>query len=274
MTAYDDSIRATEEVLKKHTATKKNLYSLSTIISNLKSKISVTDSLKDEISEINTQLYFYDMVDCLSGSSVDNIALKSAGAYLNELIKAAKCFNDDFDAIYVKKAEDLQERLVSHGLKILEVSYFIQERYDDEELKSFLLQVPIERVEHVYFKCRRKVISSKISECVKDIRKNYKLFIVGEVSAYLQVFGEIEGKHFSTKDTFPVNINDLKNFEKYLYTIFTEVFKRINYETVSSIVNEASNDTIWPNQIFCAIAEIFYGHLNNTELQTEEQYAL
>ena len=211
------------------------------------------------------------MVDYLGGMPRSSLQLGQCAALLKDLEAAKDKFQEDSDVEYLKLAEKTKLKIVKVGFELLEESF---KSSQNRGVDAFLEQIEEkEDVEKLYLSCRKILVKNKIVECVNDLEKNYRLFILGEIQSYSGYFCKSDGKCMGDfcggsilgkyeKYNFPGEIKDFNNFEMFLYETFSEIFKRLGFEqsknAIACIASKGSDHKEVPKQILLNIARVYF----------------
>lgn len=274
MTSKKERISNLENELRKHNIAKKELCNLESLCLNINNRMIALCDLKAEIEDISRGLHYYDMVDYLGNMSGSALPLRQIAHLMRELDLAQKRFAEDTDGDYLSACAKIQRRCATAGLERLDAAFRGGE-CAAEDVALFLESCDGEvrrKAERSYFCNRRKSTRDKISECIADLKKNYKLVILGEIQGYSRLFCGSDILNKYKKMGFPKKADDFNSLEAFIYDLFAEAFKKTTHEGARRIYLDVSRDRENVlNGIFLGLLRIYFGpEIRNSDAQGME----
>ncbi len=260
-----NKIKKIEELEKQLTQFEKintdnlDLESLNSFINN---KIVALMKLKDEMKKVSDDMFYYDMINYMGNIPCKKLTLIECCALLKDLEAAKKKFEEDSDQNYLISAQKMKDKVILRGINIC-IQNFKTENFVDAIAHFYRLnEKEIQnKIMKKYFKIRKKNINNKISECIKDLRKNYKLLILGEIQCFNKSFDKDLLNTYQNKD---FSIKNQNEFESFLSEIFLDIFKKLKSDYLKDFLEDIKqhnteniNDNIL-NKFILNITEICF----------------
>lgn len=255
MGSMSERISMVEKELQRYNLKRSNASSLRAISSNISDRISILNGVHSELVSISEELYYYDMVDYLGSIKIESLRLGQCTSLAEELENARQRFLADGDDRYKHLCEKLRKRVFWAGVLLSREP--LKGREPSTEFHGFYRCCPEEvrqKLRRSYFNERRRSMGKVIKECSRSLEKTYQLLILGELSQYKRVFGEMpESKH----DGREIRLEDLGGFDCYIYETFRLIFSKKNEGIALSILENRAGEHSLIDKIFSMVLKTY-----------------
>lgn len=257
-------IKSLEKELKDLNIIKAGSSSLETICTNITNRIETLNRLRIEIEDISKNLYYYDMIDYLGSIPRDTLQLKQIALLIKDLASAEQEFKKDSDMQYIANADQIKKRLFALGLQRCEEAFVNGTNDGMPEFLELCDGQQMQQLKRTYFSHRKRHAQNELTECISDLKKNYKLVILGEIRSYRQAFGADLFEDYA-KTGFPKDAYAPDSFESFIVELFARVFKKLSKDDIRRVAEEMNKESLDGQgkilrQIVLAAAHIYYGH--------------
>lgn len=261
--SMDKRISEIEKQLKKYSINKKASEDLRSISFNIKERIRILDSVHSELVSISEELYYYDMIDYLGNLKIDSLNLKQCIIILKELENASIKFAADKDERYMHLCDKTHKRVTAICMNM--GKEIIKNKSRDQVFIEFFRSSPEEvkqKFLKYYFNEQKKILGKALKAAAENPGKTWHLLILGEVTQFKIIFGDILDESYESQ---PTAVEHLKDFDRYIYDLFeNSIFNQKNEELAASIYERAlaeNNDSI-ESKIFVMIFKLYKNSSN------------
>lgn len=242
MTITDKKLETIEKELREYGLLKQPLSNLDGLHNQINGRIIALQKLKEEIRDISKELYYYDLVTYISNVPVKSLTLRDCAAILKDLTVAEAKFNEHSSREYLAISKDLRTKILKIGTEISRDS--LKNGSMGVEIWQFYKEcneAAQNRLQQDYLKYKYAGIQSKIKECVADMRKNWRMLLLGEIQGFSQCFDERLLEKYS-KEGFPLDAKQYSLFEAYLFRVASEILRRVPFKIAEEIYAETNQN--------------------------------